>query len=469
MNLSYPKGPLGNSSRLEIFCSSSPQMKSIWDSTQKTSLQLAVVVATVACPFTVLLNIVVIATIKKVRQLQANSNILIASLAAAGLLVGAVCMPLTISLDTLILRGYASENVICTRVLVAMVVLYTAWSASFYHLVIISWERYLAIVKRVEYKIIITKSRVKKYAGIAWVIAFMTIALFFALVVAGIHYEFLLFLDGIFGLGWLTGISIMVNFYRKVYLELRKQKRCQTSQVSFLVKARIERKIAHTACLLTITVFISIVPLMVVFITAPFLPFFRSYTVFRWAEIFLQINSLVNPVLYFHKNKRYRKFALQLFAFSTKEKIESEVDIGRPATQHRGVEEPAEHKNALPSRRSVSCPEVIYRRENTRLRVSQVTPMERRMSLPSFQEDAQLHNALQPIPFTVTVQIEHTPRKKLVKRNSELLDDKGSRKRLLRSKNMRSTSLNLKIVSNVKIRAGVKRAKAYSQRRNSAP
>ena len=118
---------------------------------------------------------------KKVRQLQTNSNILIASLAAAGLLVGAVCMPLTISLDTRILRGYASENVICTRVLVAMVVLYTAWSASFYHLVIISWERYLAIVKRVEYKIIIAKSRVKKYAGIAWVIAFMTIALFFCI------------------------------------------------------------------------------------------------------------------------------------------------------------------------------------------------------------------------------------------------------------------------------------------------
>ena len=470
MNLSYPKGPLGNSSRLEIFCSSSPQMKSIWDSTQKTSLQLAVVVATVACPFTVLLNIVVIATIKKVRQLQTNSNILIASLAAAGLLVGAVCMPLTISLDTLILRGYASENVICTRVLVAMVVLHTAWSTSFYHLVIISWERYLEIVKKVEYKIIITKSRVKKYAGITWVIAFITVALFFASTVAGICYAVLLFLDGIFGLGWLTGILIMVNFYRKLYyLELRKQKRCQTSQVSFLVKARINKKIAHTACLLTVTVFIAIVPLMVVFITAPFLPFFRSYTVFRWAEIFLQINSLVNPVLYFHKNKRYRKFALQLFAFSTKEKIESEVDIGRPATQHRGVEEPAEHKNALPSRRSVSCPEVIYRRENIRLRVSQVTPMERRMSLPSFQEDAQLHNALQPIPLTVTVQIEHTPRKKLVKRNSELLDDNGRRKRLLRNKNIRSTSLNLKIVSNVEIRAGGKRAKAYSQRRNSAP
>ena len=91
------------------------------------------------------------------------------------------------------------------------------------------------------------------------------------------------------------------------------------------------------------------------------------------------------------------------------------------------------------------------------------------MSLPSFQEDAQLHDALQPIPLTVTVQIKHTPRKKLVKRNSELLDDNGRRKRILRSKNIRSTSLNLKIVSNVEIRAGGKIAKAYSQRRNSAP
>ena len=281
MNLSYPKEPRGNSSTLEIFCSSSPQFKFIWDSTQKNSLQLAIVVATVACPFTVLLNIVVIATIKKVRQLQTNSNILIASLAVADLLVGAVCMPLTISLDTLILQGNASENIICTRVLVATLVLYTAWSASFYHLVKISWERYLATVKRVEYKLIITKSRVKKYAGIAWVTAFITTALFFASAVAGIRYEVLLFLDGIFGLGWLTGISIMVNFYRKLYLELRKLRRCQTSQVSVLVKARIERKIAYTVCLLTVTVFIATVPLLVD-LSLPRPRFYHFFVVLRF-------------------------------------------------------------------------------------------------------------------------------------------------------------------------------------------
>ena len=165
----------------------------------------------------------------------------------------------------------------------------------------------MAIVKRMEYKIIITKLRVKRYAGIAWVFAFITTALFFASAVAGIRYEVLLFLDGIFGLGWLTGISIMVNFYRKLYLELRKLKRCQTSQVSVLVKARIERKIAHAVCLLTVTVFIATFPLLIVVTAALFLPFFRRFTVFRQAEVFRHINSLVNLVLYFHKNKRYKK------------------------------------------------------------------------------------------------------------------------------------------------------------------
>ena len=103
---------------------------------------------------------------------------------------------------------------------------------------------------------VIAKSCVKKYAGIA----FIRTALFFASAVAGIRYKVLLFLDGIFGLGWLTRISITVNFYRKLYLELRKLKRCQTSQVSVLVKTRIERKIAPTVCLLTVTVFIATVP-----------------------------------------------------------------------------------------------------------------------------------------------------------------------------------------------------------------
>ncbi|RMX37097.1 hypothetical protein pdam_00016586 [Pocillopora damicornis] len=99
MNLGYPKEQLGNSSRLEIFCSSSPNMKFIWDSTQKTSLQLAIVIATVACRIHCPFKHRSDWNDKKVRQLQTNSNILIASLAAAGLLVGAVCMPLTISLD----------------------------------------------------------------------------------------------------------------------------------------------------------------------------------------------------------------------------------------------------------------------------------------------------------------------------------------------------------------------------------
>lgn len=39
---------------------------------------------------------------------------------------------------------------------------------------------------------------------------------------------------------------------------------------------------------------------------------FRQVSTLRWAEILLQINSLVNPLLYWHRNRHLRKAALKL-------------------------------------------------------------------------------------------------------------------------------------------------------------
>ena len=232
MNASSSEDSLVNSSRSVFFCPSTPHL--IWDSRQIISHQIAIAVTTAACPFTILLNILVIVAIKKIRELQTNSNILIASLAVADLLVGVISMPLSISVDVLILPGTVSEDIICTINEITGFLLYTACSVSLFHLMLISWERYVAIVKSMEYKVVVTKGRVKRYAGIAWITAPVIIALYLALAAAGVRYEVLLLLDVIYSLSWLIRFSLMVYFYRMVYIEIRKRNRSQISQVSKL-------------------------------------------------------------------------------------------------------------------------------------------------------------------------------------------------------------------------------------------
>ena len=388
MNVSTSKDSFDNSSRSVFFCPSSPQF--IWDLKETISLQLGIAFTAKACPFTILLNILVIVAVKKIRELQTNSNILIASLAVADLLVGAVSMPLTISVDALILRGTLSEEIICTISDITAFVLYAAYSVSYYHLILIAWERYVAIVKWREYKVIVTKGRVKRYAGIAWISALVTTALYVALGAAGVRYEILLVLDVIFGLIWLIGFSLMVYFYRLVYIETRKRNRIQIRQVSVLIKASAESKLAYTLFLLTVAVFISSVPAVVIPIVATFSPFFRANAVFQWAEIFLQINSLVNPALYFYRNNRYRKAALKLLRFGKPLEIEPGVHMGRRVRRHResfastNVGEFVDGERAPRLRRSQSYAAKTHGGGNTSRGVSARRVMDRRRSVPYF-------------------------------------------------------------------------------------
>ena len=127
-----------NSSRSVFFCPSALHL--IWDFRQIISHQIAIEVTAAACPFTIILNILVIVSVKEIRELQTNSNILIASLALADLLVGAVSMPLSISVNALIPRGTVSEDIICKINHITGFVLCTASSVSYYHLILIAWD-----------------------------------------------------------------------------------------------------------------------------------------------------------------------------------------------------------------------------------------------------------------------------------------------------------------------------------------
>ena len=405
MNVSNLEDAFNNSSKSVLFGPSIPQFK--WDLKPTLSLQLTIGATAVACPWIISLNMFVILVIKKVRELQTNSNILIANLAVTDLLVGAVSMPLSIAVDALILRGTVSCSIVFLLNEIGISVLIVLYTISYHHLLLIAWERYVAIVKWPEYKVLVTKRRLKKYTAIAWMDSVTKVVLYQALVFAEVPHEVLFVLDLAINLSWLTETSTLLYFYRMIYILVRRQNRCEISQLSALIKAKMERKLAYTAFLLLMAAFVCSVPILVVMTSASYSPVFSTYSALRWVYIVVQINSLANPVLYFYRNKRYRKALLQMIGLEKTQEMER-IDLkGRCARRNRCTVELGDTEGALSLKRSHSFPEETLGPRNTR--ESKVTKIERRISASCLTISDSLQSGTQALSLHGMMRIENKP------------------------------------------------------------
>ena len=413
MNVSMSEDSILKSCRSKFFCLGAPLI--IWDLERKVFIQLGIALSALIGSFAVLLNILVILAIKKTRELQTNSIILVTSLAVADLIVGAVSAPFNITLDALILRGTVSVGMICVIANVTRYVSNTAYRTSYYHVVLFSWERYVAIVKPMKYKAIVTEKRLTRLAIIAWMAALTTSVLFGALEATAVSK---MVLRVTFAIVHFLAFTLMVYFYSMVYIAIRRWNRSQFSHVNALIKARMESKTALTVFLLTIAILIAIVPLGVAHVLAQRSLFFREISVLRWAETFLLLNSIVNPALYFYRNRKYRQAALNLL--SKPREIQPAVHVGLRKGRQR-------YSSAF-----VNVKELVYIERGQRLTRSQswtadthmvtgtptvsrepaVVIMNRRMSCPPLIRHENLREVIQPLTRTVKVQIELTPTKK---------------------------------------------------------
>ena len=403
---------LVNSTKAVFFCPQFPLF--VWDLENEVSLQLVIAITAIAAPFTTFLNTLVIVTIQKTRQLQTNSNILITRLAITGLLVGAVSMPLIITVDALILRGTVPERIVCNINQSAAFVLYIAYSASYMHLILMGWERYVAIAKPMKYKALVRKGRIKRYSGIVWITVVTAFVLLTTLQAIALPHEFLLVLYLLQGVLWLISFMALVYFYSMVYSKARKQSRSQISQIT----AKIQSRIAFTAFLLTAAVFIFSLPIPVVIATVQFWPILRANSVYRWSEVPLYLNSLLNPVLYFYRNRRYRKAALKLLRFRMPLKNRS---VGHSTRWRRDsfvlIDEKyfgdTERTQCLP--RSQSWAADTHGRLDIMPGMQNKSAMKRRFSCPPLLSYGNLREAIQPVTCSITVQIELTPGGKLAR------------------------------------------------------
>ena len=275
-----------------------------WDLNTSNFACFLVAIRCIASPCTILINTLLIVAVSKNKALQKPSTILLSSMAVTDLFIGSVCMPSTVTVDVLIFRRVSFPHICASDS-------FNIWfsdfltSCSVYHLTAIAWERYVAIQKWMEYKIIVTTSRVKKLATACWLLTIFIAFPSLIMRLTGVDHRVVeIWYAAATGGG--ISLILLVYFYVMVYLGVRKRKVDEISQVTALVKAKLESKVAKTTGLLTAVVIFSFVPMGVVLIFGNIFPFLRTNSVFRTMDTLSQLNSVLNPVLYSYRDRRFR-------------------------------------------------------------------------------------------------------------------------------------------------------------------
>lgn len=300
-----------------------------WILTETVESYTSILIKAVAGPLTIFLNLLVIIAVIKRRELNKNSNILFSSMAVADLLVGTVSMPTNLIYEVRILLAKDLRvSRICPLALVNLIVLYGAASSSFYHLTVIAFERYVAIKFWRNYKSLITRPRVKCLVLSAWLLTLFSTVSAFVTQMDEINDISANILNVMSGSKTLLCLALIVYCYISAYAAMRSRKQNDVTQISAQCKAKaVESTIARAMAILTTVLLISFIP-SVLFILRKSVPLYRTSTYFRWSQLLIQLNSLLNPLLYcFVLNRQFRKEAFKMLKI-TSPRFEEPVAVG---------------------------------------------------------------------------------------------------------------------------------------------
>ena len=307
---------ISNTTRSVFSCPHDPQL--VWDLHDTTSSWIFAAVASIISPTAVLLNALVIIAVKQRKELQRASNILLSSMAVTDLLVGSLCVPLSAVVGLLVPYQIVTDHYICKLDSVAIWFMITLAICSIFHLTMIAWERYVAIRKWIDYRVIVTRSRLKKLAIIAWVSAIVTVSpAHFTMALTGMlrENEMVLALDIFFiilSVLVMSTLGLIIYFYVMVYLGVRKRKLSQIRQVSDLVNAKLEQRVAVTTTLVTVALILSFFSNAVIGMLEGVYPVLRKRFVGDLKATLLYTNSVVNPLIYYYRDCRFRNAVLEL-------------------------------------------------------------------------------------------------------------------------------------------------------------
>ena len=122
--------------------------------------------------------------------------------------------------------------------------LHTMSIISLYHLTAIAWERYMAVKCWKDYRNKVTKRLLQNLGAIAWLLPILKLILTFAIIIVGVDRTVLRRWLALGSILVMASLFAIVYFYIMVFLGLRKRKQNQTSQVTIMMKVKLECKVA---------------------------------------------------------------------------------------------------------------------------------------------------------------------------------------------------------------------------------
>ena len=267
------------------------------------------------CPFTILLNVLVMIAVKTKRQLRTKSGIALACLATTDLIVGLVVQPLNITTFILVLQGDETLNVLCNLIEVTVTVSVTCAVASFYHLFVMSGERYLAIKHSFAYEDgLVTEARVIIASGLSWLAAIIILPVGFISEASRQFTWSLTVFAALFVL-----IPAILYFHVAVYQEVRRNKKhIIANQISSEARAKMlrDKKSFYTTTIVLVTIILCYIPanIWLVILTAlkDRIPADVRHIVLSITTTILVLNSFFNPLIYAVRIRYFRVAFIQL-------------------------------------------------------------------------------------------------------------------------------------------------------------
>ena len=277
------------------------------------SLIINIIINIITCPFTVLLNALVIIAVKTRPTLQSYANILLACLAATDAVSGVLAQPSFILYMMLLLLGVggksaedAAENFHFSSIRVVLV-------CSSLHLILVTYERVIAIKFTMYYPIFVTAQKLK-----VAVIAFWLVSISSELVNRAT--EDPLFSNIITTLALIFCVVFVSISYLLLYKEtLRLRRKMKNEQIPQEEVERIakENKALKTTVLVVGAVLLCFIPLLMhillVILWSGNVVYQASlYNVLTpFSRTFSMFNSFLNPLIYCLRQREIRKFVLR--------------------------------------------------------------------------------------------------------------------------------------------------------------